>query len=98
MEVRNDREVESSKQREQMVSRYSSVNAKFMLHGEDVDILRSQEIRCPTLTGEILFGDFDPHIRRISVTPRPIIHCNDETFRPGSLLRQSHPEVVGECS
>ena len=82
MEVGNDREIESPKQCEQMATSRSSVNAKFMLYAEHIDIRRLQEVRCQTITGQILFGDFESHIRRIGIALRPIIYGNDETFRP----------------
>ena len=43
MEVGNDREIESPKQCEQMSTSRSSVNAKFMLYADHIDIRRLQE-------------------------------------------------------
>ena len=57
-----------------------AVDAKLVLHRDDLDVIDVQEIRRAPIGVEFLLVDLKPNARRIIITFRAIVDCSHDAF------------------
>jgi hypothetical protein len=73
----------------------AAVDAELMLERDHIDVAKVEEVGRAAVRLPILFGDLEPDVGRVVVSPLDIVHGHDEAFGVREF-RDGTAQVVSE--